>query len=295
MSLIRVTGPEAVQGSEEWKALRRRYFPSSKVSALFGTSPYDTPLSVYEEMVLGREKPVTRYQEEVLFPRGHAAEHAGRVWVQENLGLSMEPAVYVSPDLKIITSLDGFDLDAELLFEAKFLGEEDFANATKGTIPAHHEAQVQTQLLVTSAKECLYFATKDSGESCIVRIRPDLDYHERIKEAVAAFMARVDAQDPPEPTDKDYVEIEDQRLARIAEVETKIKLLEAEAKALKAQVSDEYKNLWRLKGYGVLMYRSVVRGNVDYSKIPQLRGVDLDKFRKAGREQVTFRVVKESA
>lgn len=48
----------------------------------------------------------------------------------------------------------------------------------------------------------------------------------------------------------------------------------------------------REQGAGVSVVRLWKAGNVDYKKIPELKGVNLDKYRGAGREEVRVTIVK---
>ena len=45
-------------------------------------------------------------------------------------------------------------------------------------------------------------------------------------------------------------------------------------------------------GFGVSVTRYFKQGNVDYKKVPELKGVDLNLFRGAGREEVRVTVVR---
>ena len=45
-------------------------------------------------------------------------------------------------------------------------------------------------------------------------------------------------------------------------------------------------------GFGVSVTRYFKQGNVDYKKVPELKEVDLDNYRGAGREEVRVTVVK---
>ncbi len=45
-------------------------------------------------------------------------------------------------------------------------------------------------------------------------------------------------------------------------------------------------------GFGVTVSRYFKQGNVDYKKVPALKGVDLNAYRGAGREEVRITVAK---
>ena len=175
------------QGTDEWKQERLKRVTASQVQSLLGICPYQTPLELLKEKLAGRVK--AEGHNRYLFDKAHKLEKAAREWVEDDLKIKFPPMVVVSkkyPDL--LASLDGFNVEQNIILEAKFIGADALAEVEAGQIKEHHMIQVQSQLLVTRAKKCIYFATSGNGESALAQIEPNLELAERISKAVSDFM-----------------------------------------------------------------------------------------------------------
>ena len=73
------------------------------------------------------------------------------------------------------------------------------------------------------------------------------------------------------------------------QLKDKIDLASKEYDALKKQVETKYSDVNRLKGGGMMMYRSMVKSPIPYSKIPEVMALDLEKHRPKPRFQTTFK------
>ena len=178
---------EVQQGSEEWKQERLKRVTASQVPSLLSLSPYQTSLQLLQEKLSGQEAEVSSFKQH-LFQKGHDAEKAAREWVESHLKIKFPPLVVVStrvPDL--LASLDGFNREAKLILEAKYMGVKALEEMKAGKFKRHHECQIQAQLLATGAEKCIYFATTDNGASAIAEIKPDPAYAEKITQAVQEF------------------------------------------------------------------------------------------------------------
>jgi putative phage-type endonuclease len=277
------------QGSTEWKAERLKRCTASQVPVLFNLSPYQTTLQLFEEKILGEEAPTTKSQE-LLFARGHEAEAVGRKWVQEKLGVDFKPAVALSlttPDL--LASLDGFDLKRNIIFEAKYMGKESLENVKKGIIKPNHAVQVQAQLLVTGAEKCVYFAM-DGNDAAMTDIYPD-NFQDDIPRVVEEFMKCVREGKAPEPSDRDFYSPDDERFKKLFELKLQADHASDEFDKLKAILAAEY-NHRRIKASGILMFRSVRKGNIQYGKIPDLKNIDLEQYRGKAIETISVKLEK---
>lgn len=279
------------QNTPEWKARRLQHCTASQAPVLFDLSPYQTRLQLFEEKVLGLELTPTQ-SEEILFARGHKAEEIGREWIKKNLNLNIEPAVVVStmiPDL--LASLDGFEPDKGIIFEAKYMGKDNLEKVKKGSVQPHHECQVQAQLLATGAEKCIYFGM-DGSSSAMLEILPDKKFQESIAQEIKAFMDCVREGVAPKPGERDFIDLNDPRLDLLRQAKLAAEKAEENYDKLRKEVIDAYKDIPRFRGYGIQVMRIFKKGNVDYSAIPQLKGVDLDKFRKAARTEFQVKLEK---
>ncbi len=190
------------QGTEEWKRLRLSHLTASQAPIVMGIDPYRRLPSLFDEKMTGEEPPIDGFKAR-LFAKGHDAERAARQWFEENMKISIPPAVLLSvqhPDL--MASLDGFNEKEQVIFEAKYMGKKSLEEVRQGIVKPHHMCQVQAQLGVSGAKKCIYFATDESGDAAMLEIEPDASKFEEIATAAAKFMKHVRDGVPPEKLPK---------------------------------------------------------------------------------------------
>jgi predicted phage-related endonuclease len=201
----------------------------------------------------------------------------------------MEPLVLV--DGEYSASLDGLTLDGRLILEvkcpAKGTASALWAAVSAGEIPLHYQYQLQHQLLVSRAELAhLFVWTED--DAILLEHAPDLDSFTILRDGWDAFMKCVASDTPPPLTDGDtvirtdeaWVEAAQQYIALSAQAdEVGDKLLEAKKQLLAlARHTSE-------RGAGVAVSTYWRAGTVDYKKIPQLQGVDLEQFRGPARQE----------
>ena len=268
-----------VQGSEEWKQLRLVHITASQTPILMGVDPRRKLFSLYVEKTTGKEPEFTDYQQNVIFQLGHEIERAARSWVEVRTGVKFSPAVVISKEYPfLLASLDGMNPSASVIFEAKYVGAAALKDIKSGIIPPHHMVQVQAQLGITGATRCLYFASDESGDSALVEILPEPETFQKIVSAAQEFMKRIEDNNPPES--EYFTPTGDERFKRLAE-------LHKEFEALKAQLVQEYKEHGKLFCDGVKITRTLVKGNVRYADIPELKDVDLEKYRGKSTTRTT--------
>ena len=138
-------------------------------------------------------QPETNTYKLALYEKGFAAERAGREYAKARFGIELNPAVIESLEHKhLMASLDGLSDDKKTIFEAKYMGKERLSLVKDGIIPKHHSIQVQTQLLVSGADVCIYFATDPTGESAVLNIKPDIGLSYDILTKAAQFVSHVE-------------------------------------------------------------------------------------------------------
>ena len=123
----------------------------------------------------------------------------------------------------------------------------------------------------------------------IYEIVRDEEYIKTLIEKEKAFWKRVATFDPPEP---EYAEITNP--LQLNYVEQYLQYLES-YQHIKGLVDYARTQLIEscegksMKGGGVTIQRQERKGNVDYKAIPELEGVDLEKYRKEGQTIWTIR------
>ena len=162
------------------------------------------------------------------------------------------------------------------------MSPRDRAAAQEGRVPPQYYAQLQHELEVSRAAEVHYWSF-DGSAGTLIRVGPDREYLKRLLEAEAAFWQRVRDNVWPEPADAELDLSADPKWRQVA-----LRYREAKVR-LEAATTEEHKlrgileslaTARRTYGCGVELLRSSRKGAVDYAKIPELRGVDLEPYRK---------------
>ncbi len=195
-------------------------------------------------------------------------------------------------------SLDGINLKGDLIVEIKcpFRGKAAplWKEASEGRVPGHYNAQVQHQLMVAGASTA-HFWVYAEGEGMLITLKRDEELMSLIREGWDDFQQYLDSDMPPPLTDADSAQRTDEAWSQAA-----LAYLEAKRAADAAdEVLDAARKVLvsllrhpRESGEGVNVVKLWKQGAVDYKAIPQLKGVNLDRYRGKGREEVRVTVVK---
>jgi putative phage-type endonuclease len=280
---------QLVQGSPEWHAHRRGLRNASETPAVLGISPWVTPYQLWLLKTGRAEQAVNTAMQ-----RGTALEPLARHAYEVETGHVMQPLVL--QDGLYSASLDGMTLDGDLIVEIKvpYKGAAStlWQSVEGGEVPAYYAAQIQHQLMVSGASQA-HLWIYDGQRGLLRVIEPDAGAVEAIRAAWDDFARFLDADTPPPLSEADARKREDEdwTLAAMAfttakqEVEAATARLEATREALVALATHP-----KEVGAGVTVTRFWKAGSVDYKKVVELRGVDLEKYRGRGREEVRVTV-----
>jgi putative phage-type endonuclease len=281
-----------VQGSPEWHEHRRNHRNASETPAVLGVSPWTTPYQLWQ-IKTGRAP-----QPEVTAAMAHGTqlEPQAREAYEQLTGHVMEPLVLV--DGEYSASLDGINLAGDLILEIKvpFKGRDSelWKQVQAGVVPEHYGLQLQHQLMVAGA-EAAHLFVFDGTEGILIEQHPTKNDWARIKDGWDSFMQLITEDRPPPLTEKDTVLRTDHLWQAAAEAYLSLK---AEAEAAAGRLDDAKAKLVGLaahaseRGFGVGVSRFWKIGAVQYAKVPELFGVELDRYRSAGREEVRVSVTK---
>ena len=270
-----------VQGSAEWHEHRRTHRNASETPIVLGVSPWTTPYQLWQQK-LG----LATAEVNPAMLNGTEREPAARAAYERLTGLTMQPLVMV--DGEYSASLDGLTLAGDRLVEIKcpFKGRESTlwqSVRQEQCLPEHYQWQVQHQLMVTKADIADVYIF-DGTEGVLFPVAPDEASWPRIHEAWEAFARYVtDAQAPP-LTDRD-VRIRDDpewldAAAKYVALRTAYDELSAKCDEAKAQLVGLAAHA-KEQGGGVTVNRFWKRGAIDYKRVPELKGVDLERYRGA--------------
>lgn len=280
-----------VQGTPEWLAYRQTMRNASETPAVLGISPWLTPYGLWL-VKTGRST------QQVTAPMAHGTqlEPQARAAYEAQSGEIMNPLVL--QDGLYSASLDGINLAGSLIVEIKcpFRGRQSslWREAAEGRIPGHYAAQVQHQLMVSGAATAHLWVYAE-GEGLLLTLQRDEELMALIREAWDAFQPYLDSDTPPPLTDADSAQRDDPAWSQAAQDYLAAKrqadaadaALEAARKALVALSRHP-----REQGAGVSVVRLWKPGNVDYKRVPELKGVELDRYRGEGRQEVRVTVVR---
>jgi len=276
MTAVKAEIIDLEQGTPEWHALRKTKITATDASVIMGASHWKTRIQLYHEK-LSNDPPMAP---NARMQRGVDLEPIARDLFILRHGIHVEPKVIVKD--WAMASLDGIDCSRKHVVEIKCPGEKDHTAAVSGKTPDHYYPQLQHQMYVCDVNEMYYFSF-DGIEGVTVIVKRDDEYIERMVEEEKKFYQCLITGTPPEPAEGDYIQRNDDIWIKCAErwieITSQIKELEESEAEYRKQLiflSGESNT----KGAGVSLCQVMRKGNVDYTKIPELKGVDLDKYRK---------------
>ncbi len=269
------------QGSPEWLAFRRQHIGASDAPAIMGDSPWKTPFNVWQEK-LGIA-PET--QQSFAMRRGVELEPRARSIYAKVTGEDVKPVVALSTQYPfMMASLDGYGKDH--LVEIKHPGKEDHALAKRGIIPKKYRYQLIQALLVLGREEIDYMSCGQDEDDFVILPFSLLSSSEEAGALVvkeAQFWEKVQACEPPELIEKDFVLMDSVEWSLMAgeyvDTKAQMKYLEEKEKRCRERLIGlaDGRNA---QGGGVRLTQQARRGNVEYNRIPELKGIDLEKYRK---------------
>jgi putative phage-type endonuclease len=268
------------QNTAEWHRWRQQGLGASDAPVIMGEAAFKTPRMLWSIKT-------GRMQEDAVGPaarRGRALERLARRTYEQEVGIQMEPLCLVHDQLEWMrASLDGLSFDGSTVLEIKCpMNVRDQTAAQQGNVPPHYYAQLQHELEVSGAAEAHYWSF-DGSTGSLVRVRPDREYLKRLLDAEGAFWQRVKENVWPEPAGGELDLSTDPKWRHVAlryrEAKVRLETAAAEEHKLRAML-ESLATARRTFGCGVELLRSSRRGAVDYAAIPELRGVNLEAYRK---------------
>ena len=272
-----------IQGSQEWHDYRASRFNASEAGAVMGVNPWQprNPAELFDLKTGAFE-----VAENAAMRRGTAMEPEARVAVQEATGEQFTPCVREKG--RYSASLDGLNFDEDLALEIKCPMRKDSklfginrAAELKAAAP-HYWWQLVHQQYVAGFESVLFAVYHPDVGVHRVSITADelIADRDALIEAWEAFGKAWDAGERPD--DGKQERNDEEWLAAVSEYAS---AKEAAAEAAKAE-KDAKQRLIDLAGGktttggGITVAKVERKGSVDYAKIPELEGVDLEFYRK---------------
>lgn len=280
------------QNTPEWLRWRLGGIGASDAPVVRGDSRWMTPLSLWE-IKTGRASEADRG--DIAMRRGRRLEAAARAAYEAATGEVVEPHCITHDHLDWMrASLDGLNFERSIALEIKCpLRSSDHALALSGRVPLHYYAQLQHQLEVSRARE-LHYWSFDGRRGALVKVVPDSGYIDELVQLEREFWKRVTENRWPEPALKVRDLSNDPNWAEAARRYRKVRHLSeqlAEQEHLLRAKLMSLADAKRAFGCGIELVCSSRRGAVEYGAIPELRGVDLERFRKPPVEVVKINLL----
>lgn len=287
------------QQSQAWLEWRKLGIGGSDIAAVLGISPYKTKYRLWQEkrgLVKEDNKPnwaMQRGNQCEPKARAHAEFELGKVFPPNLKEHPTKPWFRVSMDGDCETHREALEIKVaskELLLSVRELGSDG--------IPDYYMAQCQLQLFVTGYGVNNFFVFNEKlNETSKAIVLPNKDWFDRIEKEGDDFWDCVKTGREPALDDRDYILLDDRAFLDAAEdyrkITKEIELLEANLERAKKHILEQAKVHPAIRGGGLKVTGYSVKGNVDYSIIPELKDLDLDPYRKASRKQ--FKITIEKA
>jgi len=267
------------QGSKEWLNWRKSVITATDCPSILGTSKFQTAYKCWQRKCsLIGEQTCNAAME-----RGSMLEPQARDNFIKKYGINMTPTVVESKEYEFLgASLDGISDCGNYILEIK-CGEKSYTMALNGEIPPYYVDQMQHQLLVTQAEKCFYYCYNGKEGKCL-EVFKDPEFESKFLPIARKFWKGVACFEPPSLAASDYLDMNDnlswlKYATMYQEVEASIKSLEERKDYIRKKLIELCGDN-SCQGYGVKVISTLMKGRVAYDEIPEIKGIDLDKYRK---------------
>lgn len=279
---------------QEW--LNARRIGSSDAIVLMGCAPrnwqINTPKKLWDSRINGIQA-----DETAAMRKGKDFEEEATQWAEDHLGLLLKRQEFLlHPDNDFMSAtLDAVTYDGRTIVEVK-VSQQIFMQVSAGKIPPTYYPQVQHQLEVSRA-EAAYLVAYVPGDEPLgasIKIARDDKYIADMMKKEKEFWECLQTYTIPALTNWDYEDREDtlweEAALELLMIDRELEQYEEIKKkrdAIRNRLID-LANGKNTRGSGVKLTQSFVKGRVNYDSIPELKLVDLDKYREPTQERWTI-------
>lgn len=257
---------------QEWLEWRRKGIGASDAPIIMGVCPWRKISDLIDEKVYGKEQPDNENMK-----RGRDLESTALRMFSDKMNVqltSQEKLVHPKYDWMRAT-LDGVNYEMKILVEAKCPKKQH------ASVPEHYYPQLQHQMEVTGFEKG-YFISYSDNDLRIFEVQRDDKYIKKLVEREKEFWEALSNLDfskfedhEDKSADKNWKELAKEWIELNALLDPVLEKREF----LRSQFI-LFSNGKNAKGHRVKLTRSLVKGAVDYTKIPQLEGMNLEPYRK---------------
>lgn len=287
-----------MQSREDWLKWRKSGIGGSDAYILMEQTDWSTPMDLYNDKISDE---VGEWEGNFATKLGDEAEPKIRSLFELLEGKSFSPClVQMDGYPYVIASLDGRTEDKKELSEYKLINKADWDLAKKfKKVPDKYYTQMQHQLMASKADKCwfvcyLFSAFKNARKKplsseflAVVEVLPDLEFQKQLLALETAFwQENVKKKKPPKPSKSEEIEIKGLAtdVKKWSAKTRQLSKLNEEIKVLEKKIKDAAEETGSSKAlcHGLKLSKISKVGSVDYKKVPELKGVDLEPYRKAG-------------
>lgn len=269
---------ELEQGSSEWLEYRKNKITATDTAKIMNLSPFCTPLMLWEEKLGLRQSSF----ENDKMKEGRLLEEEARNLINSQFNTDYKPLVAENIEYPfMMASIDGFNSKGWIL-EIK-CGEKSYQKILDGEIPSYYVAQMQKQAFVLGCEKVEYACYRPKKKMITRFIERDDAFIEKMIEAEKEFYRRMIEFDPPEASEKDYVQQDSKEWRMFSKIaldarnkKKEFEMIEKEAIEKLIEISGGVCS----EGYGVRLTKGQRKGVIDYSCIPELNSINLEAYRK---------------
>ncbi|WP_299202487.1 YqaJ viral recombinase family protein [uncultured Amphritea sp.] len=156
-----------VQGSDEWKAVRSKYFTASEASIMMSCSENVSRNDLLKMKATGTEKEFSEWVQKNILDKGHNVESKARPIAESIIGEELYPVTGLSEgfDAEYLASFDGLTMMGNICWECKQYNADKANDLDAGQVPKCDFWQVVQQVMVSDAAKCLYMVTDGTEEN----------------------------------------------------------------------------------------------------------------------------------
>lgn len=265
------------QGSSIWLEKRKSMITATDSGVILGLNPWKTSLMLYEEKMGLRELQAVNDK----MREGSLLESQALEFWNKKLDSDYKPTVLLSMEnLFMMASLDGMNSQGQIL-EIK-CGKASHELAKNHEVAPYYYSQVQKQMYVANTKFVWFFSYRSDEDNIHFTINRDDEFIKNMIEKETEFYRMMMEFTPPPATDRDFIKKDSKEWRLYAEVwkqtKAEIKLLEAKEECLREELIKMCDGQ-SSQGNGVRISRTISKGRVNFSNIPELKEIDLEKYR----------------
>src|SRR5690554_262261 len=285
------------QKSQEWYEQRKGRITGSRVGAILGLSPWQKPADVIRAMVREYHGAESEFTGNIATDHGNMHEQRAMLAFMRETGLHVEKCGFFPYGDRMGASPDGLTSDGGVLELKVPYSLRNGGEFKPLADQPHYAAQVQMELLATGRTHA-YFAqyrapkgdplAPDYVEEAISIERVEADPHwiDNNLDAINAFYQRYLAElDNPDHLEPPRVHIDSPDAGTLL---MELDAIRKRKKEDEKREKDILAELVKMAGgknasiHGRPLTLVERKGNIDYAKVPELKGLDLEKYRKKG-------------